>query len=53
MLACRVTPKDNDKTSKGWQDVIYIYYGGNGIISNDFQNINTKAATKHLLSKLK
>jgi hypothetical protein len=28
MLACQVTPKDNDKTSKRQQDVMYIYYGG-------------------------
>jgi hypothetical protein len=28
MLACQITPKDNDKTSKGWQDAIYIYCGG-------------------------
>jgi len=28
MSACQVTPKDSDRTSKGWQDVFYIYYGG-------------------------
>jgi hypothetical protein len=28
MLACQITPKDNDKTSKGWQDILYICYGG-------------------------
>jgi hypothetical protein len=28
MSTCQVTPKDSDKTSKGHQDVFYIYYGG-------------------------
>jgi predicted GIY-YIG superfamily endonuclease len=28
MLACQITPKDNDITLKGWQDVFYIYCGG-------------------------
>jgi hypothetical protein len=47
MLACWIIPKNNDRTSKGRQDVLYIYYGGKWPSSKGFWNIIIKVATKH------
>jgi hypothetical protein len=47
MLACQVTPKDNDRTLKGQQDVLAFIVVESGPINKVFQNTYIKVATKH------
>ncbi len=49
MLACQVTPKNNDKTSKGQLKMLFAYITmESGLVSKDFWNIDIKVMTlKH------
>jgi hypothetical protein len=45
MLTCQIIHKDNDRTSKGRQDVSTSIMVESGPISKGFQNINITVAT--------
>ncbi len=46
MSPCQVTLKDNDRTSKGQQDVLYIYCGGEWPNKQQFSENQHKGCNK-------
>ncbi len=46
MSTCQVIPKDNNRTSKGQQDVFYIYYGGKWLSKQRFSKHLHKGCNK-------